>query len=620
MILPGPWWNCLTYIVPDDMELPRPGARVRVPAGGGSRVGIAAGPGEAYDGELRPIVEAIDDAPLFGPSLVPLLRWFSDTYLCAPGTALRVLMPKAFRDGLPPDFGKDAALPHPPPPPPPPAEPISICEPDDAARRARYLELASDGLPTLICCPSQPDASALFDSLIDGGLDPSSVMLVPKGGPAAVWRAWCRASAGIPRVAVGSQMSACLPLAGLARVIVEDESSSVWRTARSPIFNVRSLLAVRARMDGASLVLGGRMPSARAFMRLARGEDAPPAPRGKRIFWVDSRDAYRPGIKDIAGTLPISEPLVRETERAIREGGWSLWILDRKGYAGEIVCAECASPLRCPKCGGAMRWEASRHAVACAVCGTSDRVPEVCPNCGGRLLEARRPGIEAAVPLAELALPDDIPITAAGSEEQELDPSAPPGLVIGTRAVLELLDRAKVGLVAWLDVDGEARGSEYDARARAFGLVWESMWRGRAPHERSLLIQSRRPALGWMRGLERPRDGWRLFWRSELEERRRYSMPPFVSLIRIGADAKTASEIYAALAERGFEAWDADAGDPSAPRLAREAIRKKDAPKAAGRVIWIRTKRMRELKELLAPWFQIKRARQGYPEIAVWHD
>lgn len=624
VVLPGPWWNDLTYSVPDGMTVPAPGARVRVPSGRSTRVGICAGPGEPFDGTIRELTDVIDSEPIIPSSFIPLLRWFADTYLCGTGTAALTLLPKQLWDGAAHAAGR-GKIPDPLPETDAPheasADPIFIYEPDDAARRSALISLAADGAPTLICCPTHSDASAMYDAItcspvLDGDVR-RRVMLVPKSGPATIWHAWCRASRGGWRVAVGSQMSALLPLRGLSRIVVEDESSAVWRTTRSPVYNARTVLAMRARLEGTGLVLAGRMPSARAFIRAER-EVKTARQSSKKVFWVDSRDAYKPGIADITGSIAISEPLARETERSARRGAWSVWVLDRKGYAGIVVCSECGSALTCPKCGGAMRWELSSGSTRCVVCGHHVPVPEVCPTCKGRLLEARRPGIEAVAPLAGRALPDDVPIYIWSDE---LDTAQlEPGLIVGTRAALSVLDDLRVGLVAWLDADGEAWGEAYDTLTRAFGLIWESMWRGRDPHDRDVLIQSRRPATSWLRGLDDPRGGWRTFWRAEIERRREFSMPPFLSLVRIDAEPRTARAIADDLARGLYEFWVADPSDTDAPTLARGAIAKKTAPARTRHVIWVRTKKTPELKRLLAPYFHIQRAKGGYPTVTVWHD
>lgn len=615
----GPWWTNLTYRAPRKFEA---GVRVRVPMGKGTRVGLvlpsdkeAGDVSEIYDGELREVLEAIDETPILPEATLPLLDWFCNMYLCGMGTAMKALLPTNFLQGAALDPGKDVSGFC-------PEEPSSadishmlhesgiafVYEPFDEKRYERYAELIADGKPSLVVFPLYGDAKAFADFAACSAAVPPDVknriLLFPRSGAKEEWRMWSRLI-GKPdpsgSIVIGGQSAAMAPVKRLARVIVDDESNGIWRTIRKPVYNVRSLLAVRARMACAGLVLGGRMPSARAFMQMEGKKKSLSGKPGK-LFFVDQKLAYAPEVKGVQDTLAVSEPLVRETNLAIERNSWAIWILDRKGYAGEILCDECGVSVRCAKCGGTMRWEASSSRLRCIACGAVSPVPDSCPNCKGRLLMAKRPGIDALLTLAKAAVHGPVPVISLEDEDDGVSKSVEslsPGLLIGTRAALALCDKLSVGLVGWIDADGEARSQEYDARVRAFGLIWESRWRGRHPEERRVLLQSRRPGREWQKGIE---EGWHVFWQRELRERKLFSLPPFMSLIRLESGRSDAGFIAEKLDRAGFEYW-----------IASEQEDKKQ-------IVWIRTRRLGELRSLLASFFHIRRARRGFPAITVWHD
>ncbi|MCF0248494.1 MAG: hypothetical protein HUJ86_07795 [Synergistes sp.] len=299
----------------------------------------------------------------------------------------------------------------------------------------------------------------------------------------------------------------------------------------------------------------------------------------------------------------MSLPLIRETAKARREGRWAFWLLDRKGYAGEISCEECGSTVRCPKCGAAMRWEELEKRLRCLACGCKSEIPESCPNCGGLLLSGVHPGVEALYKRAEGALKYRFKnvLLLQNGEQKEFKPDRlvkgyPNGaLIIGTRRLLSLCDELSPGAIGWIDADAEARSPEYDARSRAFSMVWESMWRGDS-QDRKVIIQSLRPGLGWQKGLSR---GWRNFWQRELNERKEWELPPYMPLIKIDALPETAEKIAAALENRAAEYW-----------ISEE---KKSE-------IWVRTKKFTMLTEILRPFFEIKSARKGFPAVSLYLD
>lgn len=591
-----------------------------MPVGRGSRVGLVLAAGDTfsddYGGEIREVVEVIDERPLLPDVTMQLLRWFSDTYLCGMGTAMKALLPSAFLHGDAPDLGKknpaiaydgtlalrDTGL-----------QDVSfIYDPIDRNRYAQYARILSDKMPALVAFPLFSSAKNFFEFLTESPDFPDELKeratLFSHGGAKAEWRAWSRLMKDpSPVIVIGAQSSAMAPIPNLGRVIVEDESNNIWRTIRHPVYNVRSLLAKRARIENAPLVLGGRMPSSRAYLQLSETGQLP-GKRARKIFYVDLRKAYSPQVEGVQDSLAVSGPLVRETNAALERGTWAIWILDRKGYAGEIVCEECGMAVRCPKCGGVMRWEARSHSeprVRCVACGVADTVPNICPHCHGRLLTARRPGLEALLPLARAAIHQPVPIFSLETEETETAVvpgetlASHAGLLIGTRAALALCDKLKVGLIGWIDPDGEARSQEYDARLRAFGLIWESCWRGIDPEERRVLLQSRRPGKEWQRGLA---EGWQTFWRSEIRERRQFDLPPFVPLIRLNVVVSDAQALCGLIDREGLDYWETDESEGKKKR------------------VWVRTSKMNALRALLAPFFGIGRAKRGYPGVTVWYE
>lgn len=609
--LPGPWWTDLTYRLPSGLSC-KPGARVRVPVGKGSRVALVLDVGakrgdDAFGGELRDLLAVIDERPLLSRANLALIRWFCEAHLCGSGTAVKTLLPARFLEGASllsggapqiDDRVHDSS------------DVSFVYEPQDAVRYGKYAQILSDGRPTIVAFPTYPDALAFASFLEDADSLPKGegFFVYPRSGAAAEWKAWRELSSSEEiSLAIGGQAIATAPLRGLARIIVDDESNHVWRTARRPVYNIRSLMAMRAKLEGLSLVLGGRMPSARAFTRLTDVRSGVlERPAGtKNFMFVDIRLAYAPEVKGVRDALAVSEPLVRETVRAIDSGAWAMWILDRKGYAGEIVCEECGVSVRCEKCGGAMRWEASADRVRCVSCGASAGVPDLCPGCRGRLLFARRPGLEALLMLARAAVDRPSAVFSAGDGREKNMPIPPdpassvPGLLIGTRAVLALCDTLKVGLTGWIDADGEARSHEHNARARAFGLIWESRWRGLSSGDRKVLLQTSRPGKDWQVGLER---GWSAFWRRELKERRLFGLPPFSSLVRVAASAFDAGRMIEVFEKERFEYWVAD------------------TPEGKKTVIWLRTRRLSALRRALLPFFGISAAKRGLPEMTVWHE
>ncbi len=97
--VPVPFLDSLTYNVPDSIEVPPIGARVRVPVGGRTLTGCVVQHDAAVDEgtDVKNIAEAVDREPLLPPSIVELCRWVADYYVAGIGDALAVAMPPGAR-------------------------------------------------------------------------------------------------------------------------------------------------------------------------------------------------------------------------------------------------------------------------------------------------------------------------------------------------------------------------------------------------------------------------------------------------------------------------------------------------------------------------------------------
>jgi primosomal protein N' (replication factor Y) len=97
--VPVPFLDLLTYRVPDDIELPPIGARVRVPIGSRTVTGcvVEHAAADATSTALKDVVEVVDREPFLPAGIVELCRWVADYYVAGIGDAMAVAMPPGAR-------------------------------------------------------------------------------------------------------------------------------------------------------------------------------------------------------------------------------------------------------------------------------------------------------------------------------------------------------------------------------------------------------------------------------------------------------------------------------------------------------------------------------------------
>jgi primosomal protein N' (replication factor Y) len=168
-------------------------------------------------------------------------------------------------------------------------------------------------------------------------------------------------------------------------------------------------------------------------------------------------------------------------------------------------------------------------------------------------------------------------------------------LILGTRGILSLCDTLDIGIVAWLDLDAEARKIEYNARFQTFSMVWESYWRGshRCAEERTVLVQTHRPGSAWHASFWL---GWDRFWKGELGERKDLGLPPHAMLVQVDLpEGENPGDLAELLAKSGFFTTNASP-------------------------LWMTVKSTDRLSLALAPRFEIRNSRRGFPTVTVWAE
>jgi len=100
--VPVPQLNLLTYVVPDGVPAPRPGARVVVPLGARVVTGVVVEHGSAADDAgraIRPIRRVLDEDAFLPSDVVDLACWTAEYYASGVGEAIVAVLPAGTRGG-----------------------------------------------------------------------------------------------------------------------------------------------------------------------------------------------------------------------------------------------------------------------------------------------------------------------------------------------------------------------------------------------------------------------------------------------------------------------------------------------------------------------------------------
>ncbi|HSE27623.1 MAG TPA: primosomal protein N' [Gemmatimonadales bacterium] len=381
------------------------------------------------------------------------------------------------------------------------------------------------------------------------------------GERADAWRALRR---GERRVAVGARSALFAPVRDLGVIVVDEEHEASYKNGESPRYHARDAARVRARLEGAHLILGTATPSLESWTAVAGGTAGRlvrlPARVGLRplppVELVDLRTAPR---VEGTGAIPWSEALDRALGAALGRREQALLFLNRRGFASFLQCPACGSVRDCPNCSISLTLHQAPERLRCHYCGHEEPRPAACARCGEGVERMRGFGTQQLERLVADRFPEarlarmDLDATSTkwahhrilGAVEQgEVD------ILVGTQMVAKGLDFPNVTLVGVVDADVALHLPDFRSAERTFQLLAQVAGRaGRGPKGGRVLVQTRDPTHHALRhAATHDVEG---FLAEEADLRRSPPYPPVTALVNVvasGPEEAAVADLAAAVA------------------------------------------------------------------------
>jgi primosomal protein N' (replication factor Y) len=318
--------------------------------------------------------------------------------------------------------------------------------------------------------------------------------------------AWRLLRRGERRVAVGARSAVFAPVANLGIIVVDEEHEASYKNGETPRYHARDVAAVRARLEGARLVLGSATPSLETMtraggtlqlLRLPERIGARPLPP---VELVDLRVAPR---VEGTGSVAWSEALDAAIVATLARGEQALLLLNRRGYAAFLHCPDCGEVWQCPRCSISLTVHTAPPGLRCHYCNHEEPLPYTCRRCANPVQQMRGVGTQQLerilaerYPSARLARMDLDTTGTKWSHQRILGrvESGEVDLLLGTQMIAKGLDFPNVTLVGVVDADTGLYLPDFRSAERTFQLLAQVAGRaGRGPKGGRVLVQTRHP-------------------------------------------------------------------------------------------------------------------------------
>ncbi len=465
--------------------------------------------------------------------------------------------------------------------------------------------------------------------------------------PAQRLNSWLAAHLGTARIVLGTRLAVLASMPHLKLIVVDEEHDPSYKQQEGARYSARDLAVYRGQLEGAQVLLGSATPSLESWHHSRAAVAGQPVPRYQRLS-MPSRvgDGALPLLRRVdmnnqpRKTL-ISAPLLAAMRERLGRQEQVLVLLNRRGYAPVLHCAECGWKSECPHCSAYRVFHKGDRTLRCHHCSLTQAVPRACPACGNQDIAVLGHGTEKveellAEMLADLQRPDGSPLRVARIDadstrlkgelvkqlaqvhDGEVD------VLVGTQMVAKGHDFRRVSLVAALNPDGALFSADFRAPERLFSLLLQAA--GRAGRDAQLgaaqacemWVQTFHPAHPVFEYLKR--HDFAGFAAQQLQEREQAGLPPFSFQALLRAEARTqqaAQDFLNAAKALGEARLAADAGVLSVyPAVPMSMQRVANVERAQ---MLVESHSRKHLQQFLAAWQEdLQQLRAQHKAVLRW--
>ncbi|HEY1767375.1 MAG TPA: primosomal protein N' [Terracidiphilus sp.] len=364
---------------------------------------------------------------------------------------------------------------------------------------------------------------------------------------------WRRIRSGEAPIVVGTRSAIFAPAPNLGLIVVDEEHDQSYKQEETPRYNARDVAVMRAKLAGATVVLGSATPSLESWQNAAQGKYKRIELRERvmnrplpEVELVDMRREFQ----ETGREQLFARSLITQTQAALERGEQALILLNRRGYSFAVICRACGEKLECQNCAIALTHhkpagdDALAHAgqrLECHYCGFKRTVPARCPKCDSEHLYYLGAGSEQGeerlaeiFPGARIGRMDRDTVRGRHDLERLLARlhSGEINLLVGTQMIAKGHDIHGVTLVGVVGCDHALSMPDFRAAERVFQLIAQVSGRaGRGELPGRVVVQTYYPDHYAI--LAATAHDYAAFAERELKYRRWMHYPPFGVLANV---------------------------------------------------------------------------------------
>jgi primosomal protein N' (replication factor Y) (superfamily II helicase) len=365
-----------------------------------------------------------------------------------------------------------------------------------------------------------------------------------------------------PLVIIGPRSALFSPIANVGLVVLDESHEPTYKQDQLPHYHAGMVAAKLASLHNAILILGSATPS--IVDCYVAEHKSRPILRMRRLAQASNNQPPTIDIVDIKNrsqftrSTHLSDALLQAIEKSLHTHRQSLVFLNRRGTARTVLCEQCGWQALCPHCDLPFTYHGDVHMLRCHTCGFKQSAMSFCPVCKNTNIVLKSVGtkaiedeIRAIFPSASVRRFD-----ADNKKAERLDrqyaavKAGDVDILVGTQVLAKGLDLPHLNTVGVALADTGLYFPDYTAQERTYQLLRQVIGRVARGHggDNTVIVQTYDPANAVIKAAVQ--NSWRNFYDAELDQRRKFTFPPFCFLLKlscrrsIAANAQSAAQKF----------------------------------------------------------------------------
>ena len=359
-----------------------------------------------------------------------------------------------------------------------------------------------------------------------------------------------RAKNGDIDIMIGPRSALFTPFENLGLIIVDEEHEQSYKSDMPPKYHAVDVAIERARLEGASVILGSATPSLASYMKAEKGiyklytmEKRAADAKLPTVDIVDLREELKSGNKSIFSTRlkTLMEDRLNKKEQI-------MLFINRRGFSGFVSCRSCGHVIKCPHCDISLTYHSysnrnskyhSNGTMECHYCGYKEPSVSLCKECGSPFISTFGTGTQKIELLVEKMFPKarvlrmDKDTTGSKDDYEKILSAFGNGeadILIGTQMIVKGHDFKNVTLMGIIAADLSLNEGNYMAAEDTFNLLVQACGRaGRGEKEGNVVIQTYNPEHYSI--VTAANNDYNSFYEKEISFRRAMRYPPVSNLM-----------------------------------------------------------------------------------------